>query len=91
MAAISPGLAADKNQILRSFVGLKSCRSTSKVVGDVRRKSGMQAETNSSGLVQKVSGLRICDASVMPTIPCANTNIPTIMVGEKIAATILGE
>jgi len=33
--------------------------------------------------------LRVCDASVMPSIPCANTNIPTIMVGEKISAAIL--
>jgi choline dehydrogenase-like flavoprotein len=27
----------------------------------------------------------------MPTVPCANTNLPTIMVGEKIAATILDQ
>jgi 5-(hydroxymethyl)furfural/furfural oxidase len=41
--------------------------------------------------VYGVGGLRVCDASIMPTVPCANTNIPTIMVGEKIAATILRE
>ena len=33
----------------------------------------------------------MCDASIMPAVPCANTNFPTIMVGEKVAATILGE
>ena len=32
-----------------------------------------------------VSGLRICDGSLMPTIPRANTNIPIIMIAERIA------
>jgi 5-(hydroxymethyl)furfural/furfural oxidase len=36
-----------------------------------------------------VQGLRVVDASIMPRVPRANTNIPTIMAGEKIAATIL--
>jgi len=49
------------------------------------------AVTNPAGRVYGVGGLRVCDASIMPTVPCANTNIPTIMVGEKIAAAILGE
>jgi choline dehydrogenase-like flavoprotein len=38
-----------------------------------------------------VAGLRVADASIMPMVPCANTNLPTIMIGEKLAATILGE
>ena len=50
-----------------------------------------KAVTDPSGRVYGVGGLRICDASIMPSVPCANTNIPTIMTGEKIAATILAE
>jgi len=41
--------------------------------------------------VHGVAGLRVADASIMPTAPRANLNIPTIMVGEKVADTILRE
>jgi len=47
------------------------------------------AVTDSRGRVIGVPGLRVCDASIFPNVPCANTNVPTMMVGEKIAATIL--
>ncbi|MBX9825558.1 MAG: GMC family oxidoreductase N-terminal domain-containing protein [Xanthobacteraceae bacterium] len=47
------------------------------------------AVTDPAARVYGVEGLRVCDASIMPTVPCANTNIPTIMIGEKVAATIL--
>jgi 5-(hydroxymethyl)furfural/furfural oxidase len=49
------------------------------------------AVTDASGRVMGVQGLRVADASIMPMVPCANTNLPTIMIGEKLAATILGE
>lgn len=44
-----------------------------------------QAVTTPTGQVWGVAGLRVCDASLMPAIPCANTNIPTIMIAERIA------
>jgi 5-(hydroxymethyl)furfural/furfural oxidase len=37
-----------------------------------------------------VAGLRVADASVMPVVPRANTNIPTVMVAERLAAAIAG-
>jgi 5-(hydroxymethyl)furfural/furfural oxidase len=43
------------------------------------------AVTDGAGRVHGVSGLRICDASLMPAIPRANTNLPTIMLAERIA------
>ena len=49
------------------------------------------AVTTPSGRVRGVEGLRISDASVMPSIPCANTNISTIMVAERMADLIKQE
>jgi len=46
------------------------------------------AVTDSEGRVHGIDGLRVADASVMPDVISGNTNIPTIMVAEKIAATM---
>jgi choline dehydrogenase-like flavoprotein len=39
--------------------------------------------------VRGIAGLRVVDASIMPTVPRGNTNIPTIMVAEKISSEIV--
>lgn len=51
-------------------------------------ESDRMAVTNGRGKVRGLEGLYVCDASLMPTIPCANTNLPTLMMAEKIADSL---
>ncbi|MFZ4286349.1 GMC family oxidoreductase [Variovorax sp. HJSM1_2] len=53
------------------------------------REDDPQAVVDSNGRVLGVQGLSVVDASIMPTIPRGNTNIPTIMVAEKMSDHIL--
>jgi len=55
------------------------------------RTDDPMAVTDPAGRVIGVDGLRVCDASIFPVVPRANTNIPVIMTAEKIAAAVLGE
>ena len=40
--------------------------------------------------VHGITGLRVADASIMPTIVCGNTNAPSVMIGERAAEFISG-
>jgi 5-(hydroxymethyl)furfural/furfural oxidase len=53
------------------------------------RADDPMAVADPAGRVYGVDGLRIADASLMPAVPRANTNIPVMMIGEKIAAAVL--
>jgi choline dehydrogenase len=52
--------------------------------------TGEDAVVDSQLRVRGVDGLRVADASVMPTIPGGNTNAPTIMIAEKASDLIRG-
>lgn len=56
----------------------------------IGRASDPLAVCDPSARVYGVEGLHVCDASLMPTLPRANTNIPTIMIAEKVADSLLG-
>ena len=41
--------------------------------------------------VHGLEGLRVADASIMPTMPSANTNASSLMIGEKASDMLLGK
>jgi 5-(hydroxymethyl)furfural/furfural oxidase len=53
--------------------------------------SDPEAVVDSHGRVIGVRGLRVVDASVIPWIPRANTNLPTMMIAEKMSDHILAD
>jgi 5-(hydroxymethyl)furfural/furfural oxidase len=55
------------------------------------REDDRNAVVDSAGRVYGVAGLRVVDASVMPNLIAGNTNVPVIMVAEKMAAAILAQ
>jgi choline dehydrogenase len=57
-------------------------------IGTCRMGEGTNAVVDSRLRVHGIGGLRVIDASVMPTLTTGNTNAPTIMIGEKGAAMI---
>ena len=54
----------------------------------IGRKDDPSAVVDSACRVYGVQNLRVVDASVMPRIPSANTNLPTIMIAERAADLI---
>lgn len=72
---------------------LDACRRMSSTVyhliGTCRMGTDENAVVDPSLRVRGIDGLRVIDASVMPTIPSANTNAAALMIGEKGAALIM--
>jgi choline dehydrogenase len=86
---ISPGAAAHSEAAL-----IEAIRSTADTcyhpVGTCRMGYDPLAVVDPSLRVHGVEGLRVVDASIMPTIVSGTTNAPTLMIAEKAAAMIMG-
>jgi choline dehydrogenase len=59
--------------------------------GTCKMGNDKRAVVNDRLQVHGVEGLRVADASIMPTITSGNTNAPAIMIGEKASEMVLKE
>jgi choline dehydrogenase len=55
------------------------------------RTCAMGSVVDAEFRVMGMEGLRVIDASVMPTLVRGNTNAPTIMIGERAADLLQGK
>ncbi|GLZ47730.1 GMC oxidoreductase [Actinomycetospora sp. NBRC 106375] len=80
---VAPGTATDRSSLTR-FVR-QSAMPYFHPVGTCAMGTGDDAVVDPQLRVRGIEGLRVADASVMPTITSANTNAPTAMIAEKAA------
>lgn len=84
---IAPGPDVQSDEALRAYIR-QTGGSTFHPVGTCKMGHDRLAVVNPQLQVHGVQGLRVVDASIMPTLPAGNTNAPTIMIGEKAADMI---
>jgi choline dehydrogenase len=86
----SPGGTVGGRDALRQSVR-DTLESLYHPVSSCRMGTDEQAVVDSRLRVRGIEGLRIADASVMPTLVRGNTNAPSIMIGERAAEFILAD
>jgi choline dehydrogenase len=85
---IAPGAACQTDDELLEWVR-NNAETTYHPVGTCKMGSDPMAVVDDRLRVHGIKGLRVADASIMPTLTSGNTNAPSIMIGEKCAAMVL--
>jgi choline dehydrogenase len=85
-----PGAAAQSDDEIDAFVR-ETCYVGMHPTSTCAMGASQSSVVDNECRVIGVEGLRVVDASVMPTVPGGNTNIPVIMVAEKAADLIRGK
>jgi choline dehydrogenase len=85
---LAPGPALQSDEELLEWVR-HNAETTYHPVGTCKMGSDPQAVVDNQLRVHGIEGLRVADASIMPTLTSGNTNAPSIMIGEKCSAMVL--
>ena len=87
---MEPGAAVRSDEQIRDYVRRRS-ETVYHPVGTCKMGRDAMAVVDARLRVHGLQGLRVVDASVMPTLVGGNTNAPTTMIAEKAADLILGD
>ncbi|GAB4113855.1 MAG: choline dehydrogenase [Wenzhouxiangellaceae bacterium] len=85
---IFPGADARDDDAIDAFVRAKA-ETIYHPVGTCKMGQDAMAVVDTQLQVHGIDGLRVVDASIMPTLVSGNTNAPTVMIAEKIASAML--
>ena len=84
---IAPGASLQSDAELLEWVR-NNAETTYHPVGTCKMGSDAMAVVDRELRVHGIEGLRVADASIMPTLTSGNTNAPSIMIGEKCAEMV---
>jgi choline dehydrogenase len=85
---IKPGMTGDTEEALARAAG-EIGTTIFHPVGTCKMGNDDRAVVDANLRVHGVQGLRVADASIMPTITSGNTNSPTLVIAEKAAQLML--
>lgn len=85
-----PGLAVQTDEEILDYIR-RTGQSTQHMVGTCKMGTDSMSVVDEQLRVHGMQGLRVADASVMPTIVSGNTSIPCMMIGERCAEMVLAQ